>query len=171
MKKLTALMLAILLLLCAVSCVETGEGGETSAPESGEGPVGGDSALDLPYVHELSETELYMIETDWKAFKGEDAVWLDVSEPSYEAMRFYGIFGDNCYIIFHHIGWELENDCSVSVADKEFVHGGLFEICAYKDNIFYDLGEAYEAELLSLPEVMILADIHSRFESSIKAAK
>ena len=171
MKKILALMLAMLLLICSVACADNGDGGESSAPENNESSSGDKEAIDLPYVVELSDTVKYMIENDRKEFMGEEAVWFDASEPNYEAMRYYGIFGENCHIVFYHIGWDMEFDCSVSVAGEEFIHGEMFEIYAYKDNFFYDLGEAYEKELISLPEVMILADIHAEFESSILASK
>lgn len=172
MKKIVAIMLTVLLLLCAVSCVK-GEGGESSSPENSESESGEKEALDLPYVVELSETELYMIETDWKQFKNEELVWFDASadELDYEAMRYYGLFGEGYPVLFYHSGWDLGFECAVSIAGEEFSHDEMFEIYVYKNNFFYELGEAYEQEMISLPEIMILADIHAEFESCIKASK
>ena len=173
MKKIAAVMLAILMLFVAVSCVDTGNGTESSAPESSESLGGDKENSDLPCVLELSETDKYMIETDWKEFKGEDIVWFnaDADELDYEAARYYGIFGDNCHVLFYHEGWDLDFACAVSVADEEFTHDELFEIYLYKNGFFYEIGEAYEKEMIELPEVMILADIHAEFENYIKASK
>jgi len=173
MKKIAAIMLAILMLFVAVSCVDTGNGTESSTPESSESQSGDKETPGLSYVPELSETEKYMIETDWKEFKGEDIVWFDAfaDELDYEATRYYGVFGDNCRVLFYHDGWDLDFSCAVSVADEEFVHDELFEIYLYKNGFFYELGEAYEKEMIDLPEIMILADIHVEFENYIKASK
>jgi hypothetical protein len=116
MKKIAAVMLAILMLFVAVSCVDTGNGTESSAPESSESLGGDKENADLPYVLELSETNKYMIETDWKEFKGEDIVWFnaDADELDYEAARYYGIFGDNCHVLFYHEGWDLDFACAVA---------------------------------------------------------
>ena len=172
MKKIAALMLAILLLLCAVSCVDNGDGVESSSPEENNDSSNvSKEPLELPYVVEMSETVKYMIESDWKNYKGEDIVWFDAYAPDYEATRYYGIFGNNCYILFYHVGWDLEFDCAIEIEDETFSHSEMFEIYVYKNNFFYDLSEAYELEIISLPEIMILADIHAEFESTIKSSK
>ena len=177
MKKIIALMLALMLALGLVACAADGSDGESTpadSTESSAAPAESESKnLDrtgLPYRTPMSETVQYMIGKAWKSYDGNDAVWFDeyADELDNEAMRYYGVFGDDYIILFDHIGWDLEFDCSVDVAGENFLHKGLFEIYGYKDGRFYDLATLYENGEIELPEVMIIADIHAMFEQYIK---
>ena len=172
MKKITAILLALLLLLCAVSCVDPGEGKETTEdPESSVPPESSQipDRIDLPYVFPMSEAMKYKIETEWYEYTGEFLVWFDENAETLNgnAIRYYGIFSDHI-ILFRHVGWDLDYGCSIKVAGYRFEHDELFEIYAYKNGKFYEIQSAYEKEFLTLPDIFIISEIHAKFEDYIK---
>ena len=179
MKKIIALLLALVFALSLVACNTDGEGGESTPSNPGESINSPDESegkkhdrIDLPYRTPMPDGIRYLIEDTWEAKKGEELVWFDEDADvlDNEATRYYGLFGaDNYYIIFKHIGWDIEGGgCVVDIGGQKFRHSEMFEIYAYKNEKFIDLTSAYEYGFIELGELMIIADIHAEFEEYIQ---
>ena len=173
MKKIIAILLALLLMLSFASCVSVGDGDESSTPEEStpaESEGKKHDRIDLPYTYPMTDAMKYLIETAWENNKDEKLVWFDEDADVLddEAARYYGLFGNNYLIIFMHIGWDIEGGgCSFDIGGEKFSHSELFEIYAYKDGRFTELSMAYENGYIELGELMIIADIHAAFEEYI----
>jgi hypothetical protein len=178
MKRIIALLLALIFVLGLVACAPDGEGEESSAPETEEStPAPEESELKnqdrikLPYRYEMSDALKYLIENAWESEKEEELVWFDeyADVLDNEATRYYGMFGNNYYIIFEHIGWDIEGGgCTIDIGGESFSHSEMFEIYGYKEGTFTELSMLYESGLLELGELMVIADIHAEFENYIK---
>lgn len=176
MRKIIAFILAMAFVFSLVACASDGKGEESSAPETEEStPAESEGKnhdrIDLPYRYPLSDGMRYLIEETWKKNKDESIEWFDEDADvlDNEATRYYGIFGDGYYIIFKHIGWDIEGGgCSFDIGGETFSHNELFEIYAYKDERFTQLSMLYESGLIELGELMIIADIHAEFEEYIE---
>lgn len=176
MKRIIALLLALIFVFSLVACSTEGEGNESSAPKTEESTPEESKKHDrisLPYRTPMADGMKYLIESTWShGHDGERLIWFDEDADvlDNEATRYYGLFGaDNYLIIFKHIGWDIEGgSCIIDVGGQKFSHSELFEIYAYKDEKFVDLYTAYERGYIELGELMIIADIHSAFEEYIQ---
>ena len=179
MKKIIAIFLACLMLLTLAACNsdkdknENGDKESSGAPSqsmtsdgSAESGTSGDSK-ELPTVIAMNDAEKKEIENAWLLRSGEKLTWFDVDSDKneYTATRYYGVFGDNYYVIFKYIGWDMDGECVFKVGDYSFKHSELFEIYAYKDDVFYEIDGLYKEGKLHFAEVMILSDIHKGYES------
>ena len=186
MKKIIAILLACLMLLTFAACNSDKDknenGGESSGAPSqsqtpgdteGSGSSEGDGSefesdsKELPTVIAMSDAEKKEIENAWLSRSGEKLTWFDVNSDKneYTATRYYGMFGDDYYVIFKYIGWDMDGECVFKVGDYSFKHSELFEIYAYKDDVFYEIDGLYKEGKLHFAEVMILSDIHKGYES------
>lgn len=177
MKKIIALLLALVFVFSLASCATDGEGEESTTPaeesssEPAESEVVDHGRIELPYRHPMTDAMKYLIENAWESDGGEKLVWFDENAAvlDNEATRYYGLFGDNYLIIFKHIGWDIEGGgCIIDIGGESFRHSEMFEIYAYKDGRFTELSMAYESGYFELGELMIIADIHAAFEEYIE---
>ncbi len=180
MKNIISVLLIIALMIGFASCAKTdGEkdkeasSSESTADATEPESTAPESKPDRPplmYIEPLTDTEKYMIESDWKNAFGEDIVWFDKDAATldYEATRYYGMVG-GYQIIFHHVGWEFDYRCGIELAGKTLAHDELFEIYAYKDGRFYDVVALYDTERLGNIDALMIGYIHEQLETYIKA--
>ena len=172
MKKIIALVLALVIVFSFAACSTSGEGEESTTPADENANEQVETKKhdrrDLPYTHPMSDAMKYLVEKTWEA-DGDELVWFDPDADvlDNEAVRYYGMFGDNYYIFFEHVGWNVEFGCYYEIAGEGFAHSEMFEIYAYKNESFISLESAYENGYIELGEIMIIADIHADFEDYI----
>ena len=176
MKRIIALLLALVFAFSLVACASDGEGNESTTPPSEDEstPTDGEGKkhdrIDLPYIYPMSDGMKYLIEDAWEASESEKIEWFDSDADvlDNEAIRYYGLFGNGYYILFEHIGWDIEGGgCVIDIAGESFRHSEMFEIYGYKDEEFTPISMLYENGLLEFGEIMVIADIHAEFEKYI----